>query len=270
MRAEAVAEDDVVGAFDELSRIYDATREPPDAETLVRIARVLREWRVERFLEVGVGTGRMAVPLLRHGFEVTGIDASPGMLGRARAKGIERLVRGTAYALPFPEGAFDATLFVHVLHLLERPGDALREACRVAREGAVALVEPVNGADPTPWDRPGLNARRIAYDALRRLGVDVPARAHGPRARERTLLQEFPPDRLAVVSEGDVTARYDQGLDLLERRASRWTLHVPPDLLAKAVAEARRAVGDRTYTYHRVRALAFWSAIPHPAGAGPP
>ena len=39
-----------------------------------------------RLLEFAVGTGRMAVPLARHGFQVTGLDASAAMLERAAAR----------------------------------------------------------------------------------------------------------------------------------------------------------------------------------------
>ncbi|MGH9244096.1 MAG: class I SAM-dependent DNA methyltransferase [Acidimicrobiales bacterium] len=37
-------------------------------------------------LELGVGTGRLAIPLARRGLEVWGVDASPAMLARMRAK----------------------------------------------------------------------------------------------------------------------------------------------------------------------------------------
>lgn len=50
-------------------------------------------------LELGCGTGRVALPLAQAGFEVTGLDLSPHMLRRARAKakdiGRANLVRGT-------------------------------------------------------------------------------------------------------------------------------------------------------------------------------
>jgi len=39
-----------------------------------------------RLLELGVGTGRVALPLAERGLDVTGIDASPEMLDKLRAK----------------------------------------------------------------------------------------------------------------------------------------------------------------------------------------
>jgi SAM-dependent methyltransferase len=38
-------------------------------------------------LELGIGTGRIAIPLAQRGFEVHGIDSSPAMLGKLAAKG---------------------------------------------------------------------------------------------------------------------------------------------------------------------------------------
>src|SRR4051794_39543360 len=39
-----------------------------------------------RLLELGVGTGRLAVPLAEQGFDVTGVDASAAMLAALAAK----------------------------------------------------------------------------------------------------------------------------------------------------------------------------------------
>ncbi len=253
-----MSRDEIGAAFDEISRVYDATRDPPEAAMVERIVRELRRTGVDRVLEVGVGTGRMAVPLERHGLEVTGADVSRGMLRAARAKGLERLVRGSAYALPFAEGSFDLVLFAHLLHLLDRPAEALREGDRVARLGVAALVDagPTTGSEAARDS--AAEPQQLVFRLLGQEGVKLPERAHGPRFRDRLVLRTFPPDRLVVVSERDVTERFDRTLDLLERRASRWTLHVPEDALRRAVAEARRTYGDRTYRYHRVRALAFW------------
>jgi SAM-dependent methyltransferase len=248
--------------FDEISVVYDATREPLDESTLDSVFRYLARDGVSSLLEVGVGTGRIAAPLGERGLAVTGLDASRGMLDRARAKGVPRLVRGSAYALPFRERAFDAALFVHVLHLLQDPGAALREAGRVSRCGAVALVRPTRPGKRDPVEGTEIDPRRIIYDHLRREGYEMPSGGGGPRTREAALLQKIPPDRLEVITDREVTEPLARRIDMLEQRGSRHVLHVPPDALRRAAAEARARIGERTVTYRRVEALATWAHVP--------
>lgn len=256
---------DIAREFDAIAPVYDATRDPLDPETIVRLVSALSIRSVRSVLEIGVGTGRSARPLSDAGCVVTGLDASAGMLRRARAKGLDRLVRGSAYHLPFGNGVVDATLFVHVLHLLDDPAAAIREAVRVGCRGALALVHPAPWRSHPGIEDPSSEARRIVYRRLAAEGYPVPRTGGGPAAKERTLLAEFPPDDLAVVSDRMVTESMSKTLRMLERRASRHLLHVPPELLARVVTQAREEVGDRTVTYHRIEALATW--FPRATGA---
>jgi SAM-dependent methyltransferase len=247
----------VAREFDAISPEYDATRSPLDSATLDGLARVLRDRGVRRFLEVGVGTGRIASPLGELGFDVTGVDASPGMLALARQKGLTSLVRGSAYRLPFPDEAFDATLFVHVLHVLDDPPLALHEASRVSRSGAFALVHPGTGSESRTGEPD--EGRTVFFRALAKEGFPPPNRTGGPRARERLILDLLPPDELIVLSDREVTAPLARILSMFERRASRHALQVPPEALARAVASARAELGDRTSTFRRIEALATWN-----------
>jgi SAM-dependent methyltransferase len=253
---------DVPKAFDEISAVYDETREPLEASTLDRVTQELRARGIGSLVEVGVGTGRVALPLIQRGLEVTGLDASAGMLAWARGKRIDRLVRGSAYALPFAERAFDAALFVHVLHLLEDPAAALREACRVTRHGALAIVRPPTDGRSERFEGSPFDPRRMVYDLLAKEGYPVPARRGGPRAREARLLRSLPPDRLEVMGDREVTEPLARRLDMLARRGSRHVLHIPADVLKRATDEARARLGDRTVTYRRVEALATWTHVP--------
>jgi SAM-dependent methyltransferase len=255
---------DVVEQFDQISPVYDSTRAPLADATVDAIARSLHDRAVQSILEIGVGTGRIAVPLTERGFDLTGVDASPGMLAHARAKGVARLVRGNAYVLPVRDLAVDTTLFVHVLHLLDDPVAALREACRVGRQGATALVHTPDREGADPPEGSGRDPRRIVSEIVAREGYPVPAGRGegGPRRREARLLKAIPPDRLEVVSDEEVTEPLSKRLDMIERRAARGFLHVPPEVLHRAVAEARAKVADRTLTFRRVEALATWSRPP--------
>src|SRR5918999_883822 len=57
---------------------------PPDAENAADFLSGLA--RSGPALELGIGTGRVALPLAKRGVEVRGIDASPVMVERLRAK----------------------------------------------------------------------------------------------------------------------------------------------------------------------------------------
>lgn len=130
-------------SFDRVAAIYDATRQLPTAveESIAAgIARHTGATPTTRFLEVGVGTGRIALPLVRRGQCCCGVDISAPMLSAARTKAIDTagrltLVRSDATALPFGADAFDVGLVVHVFHLLPDWRGALDELVRVIRPG---------------------------------------------------------------------------------------------------------------------------------------
>jgi len=67
-----------------------------------------------RVLELGIGTGRIALPLAERGLDVTGIDASPAMIEKLRAKpgGDEiRVVESSFAEIPIDE-RFDLVFVV--------------------------------------------------------------------------------------------------------------------------------------------------------------
>jgi len=65
-----------------------------------------------RALELGIGTGRVAIPLSQRGVEVVGIDASEAMVAKLRAKpggdGVE-VVMGTSRRWPSRESSTSST-----------------------------------------------------------------------------------------------------------------------------------------------------------------
>jgi glycosyltransferase involved in cell wall biosynthesis/2-polyprenyl-3-methyl-5-hydroxy-6-metoxy-1,4-benzoquinol methylase len=91
-------------------------------------------------LEVGCGTGYLALELARRGRAVTGIDVSKVAvdLARRHAEGTQaRFEVASALDLPFPDGSFDLVFSVEVMeHLHAADASAhLREAARVLRSG---------------------------------------------------------------------------------------------------------------------------------------
>jgi SAM-dependent methyltransferase len=134
-------------AFDRAAGYYDQSRGLPDG-----VAELVAD-RIEaavgpqgRLLELGVGTGRIALPLHRRGRRIVGVDLSVPMLDRYRAKAAAlglpppAVLRADATRLPFRDACVDAVLEVHVLHLIPDWRRALAEGRRVLRRGGVVLV----------------------------------------------------------------------------------------------------------------------------------
>jgi ubiquinone/menaquinone biosynthesis C-methylase UbiE len=99
---------------------------------------------LESVLDAGTGTGRMLELLAPHVTRGVGVDVSQEMLSIARDRLKDaphcQLRLGDVYRLPFPDQDFDVALFHQVLHYLDDPPAALREALRVLRPGGRILI----------------------------------------------------------------------------------------------------------------------------------
>src|SRR3954468_436103 len=106
-------------------------------------------------LDVGCGTGFLALELAARGHRVTGIDFAPSMVARAREKAkaqglAARFDQGDAEHLPYPNGSFDLVISRHVLWTLPHPDAALDEWLRVLRPGGrLAVVDGAQYNDAT-------------------------------------------------------------------------------------------------------------------------
>ena len=109
------------------------------APDLVRFAGVKAG---QRLLDVGCGTGVVALTAARAGARVTGADLTPALLEAARANatlaGLElEFIEADVEALPFGDGGFDVVLsqFGHMFG--PRPEVAIAEMLRVLKPGGV-------------------------------------------------------------------------------------------------------------------------------------
>jgi ubiquinone/menaquinone biosynthesis C-methylase UbiE len=110
------------------------------------VREIVGEAPMQAALDLGTGTGRMLELLAPLAVRAVGVDQSPHMLALARAQ-MERaslrnvsLRQGDIYALPVERNAFDLVIVHQVLHYLDEPARALREAARALRPGGRMLV----------------------------------------------------------------------------------------------------------------------------------
>ena len=130
-----------VPEYDELAELYDRTRGGEDrgdqyaADVAARLP--AGEGPV---LEVGVGTGVVALGLQRRGFRVVGLDVSPPMLTRARARLGPVVLLGDAMELPLADASVAHAVSVWVLQAVAEPQRVFREVGRVLRPGGRYVV----------------------------------------------------------------------------------------------------------------------------------
>jgi SAM-dependent methyltransferase len=229
--------------FDRVAEDYDRTRGLTEEGVRRTTELLVTELGPRgRALEIGVGTGQVALPLHRAGIRLVGLDLSMPMMRKLTQKAGGHppfpLVRGDATRLPFAADAFGGAYFRWVLHLIPDWRAAMAELVRVVRPGGVVVgslggyggpraqiqdrFAQVAGVTPTPaglpWDDwPALEA------AMAELGA---------RPRELPTFIE--------VERDDV----EEFMRALEHNRFSWTWPIPEEVRLRAAAETRAwAVG---------------------------
>jgi ubiquinone/menaquinone biosynthesis C-methylase UbiE len=138
---------------------WDGTLSDETVQSDIRFARIRLAvaWILElgsapgaRVLDVGCGTGDLALELGRRGFTVDAVDVRPEMVDlvgrRASALGLEHTVRAQvadATSLPCAPASYDVVAALGLLPWV-LPAACLRELARVARPGGHVFVTGMN------------------------------------------------------------------------------------------------------------------------------
>lgn len=244
-------------SFDRAASFYDDTRRLPD-DISARITQTILD-RVPPdapILECGVGTGRIAAPLLQRGANLFGVDLSIEMMHKLLEK-VERarLAQADVSQLPFPNATFGTVLTVHVLHLVGPWREALREFKRVLRPGGLYLNSHNYRPTDSPnvriraqwhalleargqgWRRPGTRDHDELAAELHALGAHIEEIAVGEWASTTTPRREL--DQIAARTHSDGWGVSDEALAETTTELRTWALAEYADLDTPIPVERR-------------------------------
>lgn len=129
------------GEWDGIRRLHVAEDE---VESAMRAA--LGEGPFELLVDLGTGTGRILELFGARAKRGLGFDINRDMLAYARAKleaaGLDQcqVRQGNLFSLPLADGEADAVVLHQVLHFLDDPAGAMKEAARILKPGGRLLV----------------------------------------------------------------------------------------------------------------------------------
>jgi SAM-dependent methyltransferase len=240
---------------DRFADVYDDWYDDPPATDatvaglVARAGAVTPDGRTPAVLELGVGTGRLALPLAAAGLAVTGVDASSAMLDRLAAKPGGATVTTVVgdMAGPLPDGPFDLavvarnTFFNLTTEAAQRA--CLAEVARVLAPGGRLVLEafvPTDDDGPTS----SVEVRRITADRVL-LFVD----RHDPDAGEAwSSFVDISPDGIRLrpchvryLRPADLDALAEGCGLVLDERVEDWSGAPFDDGSAHHVSSYRRA-----------------------------
>jgi SAM-dependent methyltransferase len=126
----------------------------------------------ESLLDIGTGPGDFPLRLRRAGHlgRLVGIDASPGMIAKAKSAGEDvEFLQADAQSLPFPDDSFDLVTARHMLYHVPDIPKALREIHRILRPGGRFLAVTNISTNFAEYR----DALREAADRLKRTLADI-------------------------------------------------------------------------------------------------
>jgi SAM-dependent methyltransferase len=121
--------------FASVATEYDQGRPEYPPAVIGAVSAELRLTPAARVIDLGAGTGKVSRALLAAGLDVVAVEPLDSMRELLAASiGAERVVAGTAEAVPLPDGAVDAVTIGDAFHWFDQAA-ALREITRVLRPG---------------------------------------------------------------------------------------------------------------------------------------
>lgn len=234
-------------AFDRVADIYDATRALPE-EVMDAVMTSMRTALdgCPQIIDAGVGTGRFAKPLQDLGFEVVGIDIARKMLAKAKEKGLENLVVADAHHIPFRDGAFDAAVVIHVMHIVEDWRVVASEIGRVCRKKVISVLESAMG---------GTMRMSSEYTKLRAESGHPLERLEGA---EKAIMVAKPPLEMVQVTEYSEEENTDEEIAYLEKHGSSRTWGLDEETHREIIERLRALYSHQVRPRRQTVSFAIW------------
>jgi SAM-dependent methyltransferase len=255
-------------SYDRIAERYDATRgyTPEGTERMAEILTAEFAGR-GRVLEIGVGTGQVALALHARGVGLAGLDRSGPMLSKVGEKAGGRppfpVVIGDATEMPFADGAFGGAYFRWILHLIRDWRAVMTEAVRVVAPGGLIAGE-IGGFGGSKFEvqhhyeeLAGIVSRPLGLPWSDWSSLDAHMESLGCRLR---LLPAFDdPDRQSLA----------EFIDATEHNIYSWTWKLDEETRVRCAEETRAWAGERFGDLEAVHQVFHieWHAYEVPAGS---
>ncbi len=236
--------------FDKVASIYDATRwAGVPREVMKKILNTMRDAfkDCDLILDIGTGTGRFAQYFNDAGFTVIGVDVSLQMMHQAREKEVRDLVRADAHHLPFRDQSFDASIMIHVLHLVRDWVQVIHEVGRVTRKVLVSEAGDVQG----------FSARQSYLEVRREIGYPLNRLNDG----EFGLRKLVPP--LFVMPAGDywTDVNADEEITSFDKRKSSVSWDLPEAVHGRIIQRLHAEYQGKTVRRHDIAEVVGWDPV---------
>ncbi len=128
-----------------LADYYDKKSKYWDSFEKDQVLPLLGDVKEKKILDVGAGTGRLAVRLANLGAEVTALDISEVMVDKLKAKSYKlKAILGEAENLPFDDNSFDIVIATFLIVHLKDLEKFFDEVYRVLKPDGLFLVTNIN------------------------------------------------------------------------------------------------------------------------------
>lgn len=135
--------------YDLAAKYYDEKEKYLNSFEQNKLLPMLGDVSDKKVLDIGAGTGRLAVYLQNRGADVTALDVSEKMLEIVKRKNKKvKTVIGNAESLPFDDNYFDIAVAAFLIVHLKDPAKFFDEVYRVLKDDGIFVVTNINQKDP--------------------------------------------------------------------------------------------------------------------------